>query len=122
MVYYCKYWWYWYKIAIVTKSLEDQLTLSNVFNRETFRVQISQVPFPSSVKLKEKMHLFSQKKKKRTPISLSNNSTCARVVYPKKAYNLIIYIVFLLTHWNQIISQGHAHLPKRNTFSHARSK
>ena len=88
MVYYCKYWWYWYKIAIVTKSLEDQLTLSNVFNRKTFRVQISQVPFPSSVKLKEKMHLFSKKKKKkkkRTPISLSNNSTVRARSIPYKS-------------------------------------
>ena len=65
MVYCCKYWWYWYKIAIVAKSLEDQLTLSNVFNREMFRIQIF---FPSSIKLKEKMHLFSlpPKKKKRS--------------------------------------------------------
>ena len=74
MVYYCKYWWYWYKIAIVAKSLEDQLTLSNVFNREMFRIQIF---FPSSIKLKEKMHLFPPPptKKEEVPISLSNNST-----------------------------------------------
>lgn len=89
MVYYCKYWWYWYKIAIVAKSLEDQLTLSNVSNRDTVRAQI---PYSSTVKLKEKMHLFSQKK---FPISLSNNSTLSlslslSAVYPTKAYSLII--------------------------------
>ena len=121
MVYYCKYWWYRYKIAIVAKSFEDQLTLSNIFNKETFRIQIS---FPSSIKLKAKLHLFSpKKKKKKVSISLSKNTSVrARAVYPTKAYNLIIYVVFLLTHWNQFISMGRAHLPKRNTFSHARSK